>query len=70
MKKAISIALLCLTFVIIYFLELNFFSWFTIAGIKPNIFIIFVLFIGLYSGMKMGATFGICTRVNNRYNRR
>lgn len=59
MKKVITIALLFITFIIIYFLQLNFFSWFTIAGIKPNLFIIFVLFIGLYAGIKMGTAFGI-----------
>lgn len=58
MKKILTIVGLCLTFIIIYFLELNFFSWFTIAGIKPNLFVILVLFIGLYSGRKMGTVFG------------
>ncbi len=59
MKKVFIILGLIITFMIIYFVQLNFFSWFTIAGIKPNLFIIFVLFIGLYSGEKMGAAFGI-----------
>lgn len=59
MKKVITIILLCLAFIVIYFLQLNFFSWFTIAGVKPNIFIILILFIGLYSGTKMGLIFGI-----------
>lgn len=58
MKKVVVGLILCFVFIIIYFLELNFFSWFTIAGVKPNIFIILVLFIGLYAGMKMGALFG------------
>lgn len=59
MKKALTILILFITFIIIYFLQLNFFSWFTISGIKPNLFIILVLFIGLYSGIKMGAGFGL-----------
>ncbi len=59
MKKALTIVALCLVFIVIYFLQLNFFSWFTIAGIKPNLFVIFVLFIGLYAGTKMGAAFGV-----------
>lgn len=58
MKKAIAILILCIVFILIYFLQLNFFSWFTIAGIKPNLFIIFVLFIGLYSGRRMGGSLG------------
>ena len=59
MKKCITILILCIVFVIVYFLQLNFFNWFTIAGIKPNMFIILVLFIGLYSGAKMGSAFGV-----------
>lgn len=59
MKKTLAIIGLCLTFIIIYFLELNFFSWFTIAGIKPNLFVILAMFIGLYSGRKMGTAFGV-----------
>lgn len=59
MKKAITIIGLILTFLIIYFLQANFFSWFTIAGIKPNLFIILVLFISLFVGMKYGIGFGI-----------
>jgi len=54
MKKAISILLIFITFLIIYFLQANFFTWFTIAGIEPNIFIVLVLFISLYTGMKVG----------------
>lgn len=36
-------------FFIIYFLQANFFDWFNIAGIKPNLFVIFILIMGLYS---------------------
>lgn len=59
MKKALNILILIITFFIIYFLQVNFFSWFTIAGVKPNLFIIFVLFISLFAGMKVGVPFGI-----------
>lgn len=59
MKKAIAILILFVIFIVIYFLQLNLFSWFTIAGVKPNIFIILVLFIGLYAGIKMGTAFGV-----------
>ena len=38
MKKAIAILILFVIFIVIYFLQLNLFSWFTIAGVKPNIF--------------------------------
>lgn len=59
MKKALIITSLILVFFIIYFLQSNFFSWFTIAGIKPNIFVILALFIGLFLGRRYGLLFGI-----------
>lgn len=59
MKKAITIIILCLVFIIIYFMQLNFFSHFTIWNVMPNLFIIFILFIGLYAGIKMGTAFGV-----------
>jgi len=59
MKKTLNILILIIIFFIIYFLQVNFFSWFTIAGVKPNIFIIFILFISLFAGMKVGIPFGI-----------
>lgn len=59
MKKTVVIIALILTFFIIYFLQSNFFSWFTIAGVKPNLFVILSLFIGLFLGRKYGLLFGI-----------
>ena len=61
MKKTISIICLILTFFIIYFLQVNFFSWFNIAGVKPNLFIIFILCIGLFIGKRVAIPFGILT---------
>lgn len=58
MKKTIVIVSLILTFLIIYFLQANFFSWFTIAGIKPNLIVILILFISLFMGIKYGIPFG------------
>ena len=43
---------------LIYFLHVNFFDWFTIAGIKPNLFVLLALFVGLYTGEKCGAISG------------
>lgn len=43
----------------IYFLQANFFTWFNIAGVKPNLFIVFILFIGLFLGNKLGFAFGL-----------
>lgn len=59
MKKVISIIILILIFFIIYFLQSNFFTWFTIAGIQPNLFIIFILCVGLFAGKKIGLILGI-----------
>ena len=59
MKKTISIILLIISFFIIYFIQSNFFTWFTIAGIQPNLFVIYILFIGLFAGNKMGLILGI-----------
>ena len=59
MRKAISIAILILTFLVIYILQTNIFSWFTIAGVMPNLFIILILFINLYAGVKVGIPYAI-----------
>ena len=59
MKKTINIILMFVTFLIIYFLQSNFFNWFTIAGVKPNLFIILTLFISLFAGAKIGTAYGI-----------
>ena len=59
MKKALAIVLLIVSFFVIYFLQSNFFTWFTIAGIQPNLFVIFILFIGLFAGKKLGLIFGL-----------
>ena len=58
MKKLISIVGIIIVFFLLYFLQSNFFSWYTIAGIKPNLFVIFILFIGLFATKKMGLIFG------------
>ena len=59
MKKFLSILLIIISFLIIYFIQSNFFIWFTIANIKPNLFVIFILCIGLFAGKKLGLIFGI-----------
>ena len=53
MKKTIAIISLIIAFFVIYFLQTNFFTWFTINGIMPNLFVILVLFIGLFAGRKL-----------------
>lgn len=59
MKKNLAIFLICIAFIIIYILQANFFTWFTIAGIKPNLFVIFIVFLGLFGGKYMGIISGI-----------
>ena len=59
MKKAGIIALIILSFFIIYFLQANFFTWFNIFGIMPNLFVILILFVGLFAGKKLGLILGL-----------
>lgn len=58
MKKTVSILLIVLIFFIIYFMQANFFSWFNIAGIKPNLFVILILVVTLFAGIKVGLPLG------------
>lgn len=59
MKKTIITICLILTFFIIFFLQVNVFQTFTIAGIMPNLFVIFILFVGLYANVSLGLSFGV-----------
>ncbi len=61
MKKFSIFIGLILTFFVIYFLQVNIFNNFTIAGIKPNLFIIYILFIGLFANQILGISFGVVT---------
>ncbi len=59
MKKTVITILMIGIFLIIYLLQANLFSWFNLAGVKPNLFVIFILMIGLFSGERRGLTYGI-----------
>lgn len=59
MKKTISILLIFLAFLIIYFLQSNFFNWFNIAGIMPNMFVILIMVVGLFAGKYAGISAGV-----------
>ena len=59
MRKILITIILFITFFIIFFLQANFFPSFTIAGITPNLFVVLVLFIGLYANEFLGVFFGI-----------
>ncbi len=59
MKNTIIIILTIIIFLIIYFLQANFFVWFTIAGVQPNLFIIMALFLGLFAGKRVSIPISI-----------
>ncbi len=59
MRKVFITIGLILLFIIIYLLQANFFSWFNISGVKPNLFIIYILTIGLFAGKLQGMGFGV-----------
>lgn len=58
MKKVLINFILVILAFILYFLQSNFFSWFTISGIKPNLFVIYILFIGLFGNRSLGVIYG------------
>ena len=59
MQKFKSILIIILMFFLVYFLQVNFFSWFNIAGVMPNL----VLFVGLFIGKKIGIVYGLCVGI-------
>ena len=61
MKKTVINIILILVAIFIYFLQENFFNFFTIAGIMPNLFVIFILFIGLFTNKTVGTIYGVVT---------
>lgn len=59
MKKVLIYIAIFIVFIFFYLLQSDFFSWFNIAGVKPNLFIILVLFCGLFTGKKSGLIIGV-----------
>lgn len=59
MKNTLIIIAIFITFIFLYFLQANFFIWFTIAGVKPNLFILLLLFLGLFAGKRVSIPLGI-----------
>ena len=59
MKKLVINIVLILVALIIYYLQSNFFTWFNIAGVMPNLFVVFVLFIGLFASRTVGTIYGV-----------
>lgn len=58
MKKARVILYFIIVYFLIYFLQTNFFSWFTIRGVQPNLFVVWILIIGLNTNSKVGQIVG------------
>ena len=56
-KFKIIISIIVIYFVI-YFLQVNFFNWFTIDGVQPNLFVLLILFIGIFTNAKIGCILG------------
>lgn len=63
MKKFIIGVITYFIFIILYFIQSNFFRWFTIAGISPNIFVIYILFLGLFTNNKFSLIMALLTGV-------
>ena len=59
MRKILTIVGLIIVFLLIYFLQVNIFASYTIAGIKPNLFVIYMLFIGLFANQALGISLGV-----------
>lgn len=59
MRKSAIVIILILVFFILFFLQVNLFSSFTIAGISPNLFVIYVLFVALFSNQFLGISLGV-----------
>ena len=59
MKKAFINIAIIISFIFIYLIQANFFTWFKIAGIMPNLLVILMLYIGLFMGKIPAITYGI-----------
>lgn len=59
MKKVLIYISLFFTFILIYILQSNVFTWFNIMGVKPNLFVVLILFCGLFTGKKSGLICGV-----------
>lgn len=59
MKNTLITICIIVTFLLIYFLQVNFFSWFTIAGVQPNLFVILIVFVALFARKTISIPFSI-----------
>ena len=72
MKKVLCVICIYIIFILIYLLQSHFFSWFTIGGVSPNLFIILTVFIGLFMRRNIWSLyrceFGVINRSLRRTN--
>lgn len=61
MKKFGICVLFFIAFIIIYFLQANIFVNLKIAGVMPNLFVILVLYIGLFANAPVAICFAVIT---------
>ena len=59
MSKKVTVIILFIISFLLYFIQRNIFSNLKIAGIMPNIFIIYILFLGLYTNSKVSISVGV-----------
>ena len=60
--------ILVLFFVLIYFFQANIFPLIPINGVIPNLFVIFILVIGLFGNNFLAIMFGVISRSFHRLN--
>lgn len=58
MKKILINIAIIISFVFIYLLQANLFTWFKIAGVMPNLLVILMLYIGLFMGRNSAIAYG------------
>lgn len=59
MKKIFINIAIIISFIFIYLIQANFFTWFKIAGVMPNLLIILMLYIGLFMGRTSAIAYGV-----------
>lgn len=61
MKKILIGIITYLVFLLLYFIQADFFSWFTIAKVSPNLFVMLILFLGLFASGPFAMIMGLLT---------
>ncbi len=59
MKKVLINFAIIITFIFVYFLQANFFTSFKIAGVMPNLFVILIIYIGMFMNRTYAVAYGV-----------